>query len=734
MQFDLKRALAAQIEGKAITPHPALQGSDPISIYSPGASRQDAVLSQREAGRHLEAYGGDQAIDWVMDAIGLYADPASTAPFRLEKDDGTKLVEKKTPGTPPDVEQGPQELYDLLKRPNPYVLYDELISLLIIDLLLVGNAYWLKWRTTADGKPLALYRMAPGYVKIVPSAFGPKGYEYQPPGAKEKLKIDDPTQVIHFRRPNPHSAYYGLGIIQGGGRSFDLELAITDTMAHYYENKADPSLIVESERRIPRDVKNKLHNQLRARSAGPNRAGELMLLEAGLKANTLSPNARDALFDDLSRMSRNRVFSKFHVFPDLLGIIDEQAGADKVGDHRREFDNSSLIPFFKRLQTKITESLVAAWGCEYFIDYRYQMSVEDIVKTGSDFAAVPGIKVREVRRYFAPLGIEESTGDEDIDETVLNLPGENMDATGQGVDGGPGLADRGAASEAGRPPKGENTAAFPKGAAVRQPSQKALSYRERLARIEAKALVQEGNVSVGNRLKGEQRPPDSLERARTDDINSIQKEIERGLDNATHTLERGLLDHLEGKAVRVDIVKRVKNSKSWTTFTNMITSTLEDAATRAVSTSIIHQGEAGHSTDEEFDYEEIAKSVVHRPSGVRSIVNTLKDRIVNSLKEAKDTNGDLPSLRQSVTGTLRTWKEGQAEAIADTEATHAYNEGTLTLAETLGMEDVFVTDGQDHDEPCKEADGQTWTIEHARENRLEHPRCRRAFILSPSTT
>ena len=32
--------------------------------------------------------------------------------------------------------------------------------------------------------------------------------------------------MIHFKLPNPHSPYYGLGIVQGGGRPLDLELAL----------------------------------------------------------------------------------------------------------------------------------------------------------------------------------------------------------------------------------------------------------------------------------------------------------------------------------------------------------------------------------------------------------------------------------------------------------------------------------------------------------------------------
>jgi phage portal protein BeeE len=93
----------------------------------------------------------------------------------------------------------------------------------------------------------------------------------------------DPPQVIHFKLANPHSPYYGLGLIQGAGRAADLELALTDSQASYFENHAMPSLAVQSDRRVPRDVFKKIRAQLRARTQGSRNAGELLVLEAGLK-------------------------------------------------------------------------------------------------------------------------------------------------------------------------------------------------------------------------------------------------------------------------------------------------------------------------------------------------------------------------------------------------------------------------------------------------------------------
>lgn len=719
--FNFASALAAQVEGKALGPHPAFMGREPVSVYSPGASRKDAVISQREASRHNDAYGGKQAIDWVFDCINLYADSVATAEWELRKPDGTPLVRVKSKGTPPDHEVGPEDLYKLLDKPNPYQLYDEVMALLVIDLMLVGNAYWFKWRSDASGKPLALYRLAPSHVKIVPGEYGPKRYEYQPPGAKDKLGIE-PADIIHFRRPNPHSAYYGMGIIQGSGRSMDLELAITDTMASYYENRADPSLIVQSERRVPRDVFQKLRAQLRGRASGSKNAGELLLLESGLKASSLSPSARDALFQELSRMSRNRVYSKFGASPLLFGNLEESSSPNKVSDMRSEFDNYRLRPYMKRLSTHVTMGLVDLWDVQYAIDFRSILPPEDATKVGESVAKMPGVKVREVRRQYRQFGIPESTGDPELDEMVLNKPMGDLDENGMPID--PKIrsgADPNLSSEPGRPPKVKNTTA------IGTAGKKALTFSEieqRLAELGAGKAV--STPAPDNSLPGEVAPSDTFARARKVDIDDSTAFIAAGLREAALGLERDLLDHVEGKALKTsDLLGRIRNSAAWATFKERVEGVLAEGARRAAQSSVMH---SGLTPNEEIDYDDIANAVIHRSGGLKSIVATLKKRVLARVKDARDGNAERGELEAAVRAVVSEWSASQASLVADTEATIAYNEATLTVAEAAGVENVYVVDGDEDDKPCIEANNSVWSIAEARERRLEHPRCRRAFL------
>jgi hypothetical protein len=338
---------------------------------------------------------------------------------------------------------------------------------------------------------------------------------------------------------------------------------------------------------------------------------------------------------------------------------------------------------------------------------------------------MPGVKVREIRKQYAQFGIEESTGDAEVDEMMLNLPGEDMDEDGQPVDGDSAFADRPVGSEAGRPPRGENTRAFPAGSQARRPSGKSLAEIERI--LEAKALQAQPPVRVGRQLPGEQAPADLRQSERDRDVDAVAAFIKDGLESSVHLLERDLLDHAEGKALRPDLVKRIRNSAAWATFQKQVESVLEEGARRAISASVTSMEQV---PDTELDYDAIAKSVVHRPEGIRGIVKTMKERIIRHVQEQMSkTEPSLVDVEGAIAQQIAEWRTGSAETIALSEAVHAYNEGTLSVAEELGVSEVYVTDGDDHDEPCKAANGSVWDIAHARDNRLEHPNCRRAFLL-----
>ena len=699
--------------------------------YVPGVvpyGRVQTPMQQQEAFTHEQVYGGTEPIDWLMDAVAFTIHAASSAGFHFEDSAGEKLVTKKKPTDPPNIQEVPFLVTNLFDKPNPYTDWAEFLETTLIDFLLLGNSYWVKWKPTSDGTPTALYRMVPQFVRIVPDEFGPAKYLYKLPMMQNEITFA-PKEVMHFRRTNPNNPYYGVGIVKGGARALDMELALTNTSASYYENQALPTGVVQTDRRVPRDVFNKLKQQLQSFYGGSGNAGRLMVLEAGLKWTGVSPSANDAQFQIMGAWSRDRIFAMFNLNKKLLGITDPgTSDPTPVADWQRLFDQKTMIPLLTKFSNAISRGLTQpAWELDFKFDYEETQAPADIVGRATLLAKLPGVKVHELRDA---AGLPPSTGDESIDNTVLNLPGPELDKNGQG-----GFADQPLPGEPGRPPYAENTRKFPNAGPAGGKNSKVVgkalqSVQEVLDDIIARGIeldqkaLPPARTHVGA-ISNEVPPQDSLLAARESEIDAIAADMKREILSAVHDLERGLLDATEGKSVGNTMYQRVKNSKAWAAFRQRLATVLESGAQRSVSLANIQHAKVGHEPNLDVDYATIAKEQVYRPEGVLGIVSNFKAKILQDILSLQRHGSNPGEFTKAVMGGISKWKDGHAETVALTEATRAYNEGTLLVAEANGIDKVLVSG------PGEEANGQIWTLEQARESVIEHPRSRRAFVPSP---
>jgi HK97 family phage portal protein len=436
------------IEGKA------LRAGD-YAVADPGiyGNPRGKRIGPGIAGRHLSAYGGNNAVDRVMTNVRLIMETASSADYHFEKVSSGKVV--KTQRDPGDdgrsVEQADKALVELIEAPNPWFQWVDLLELTIIDLLLVGDAFWLKFRIYDDGKPLALYRLAPQFLTVVPGKSRlVEKYEYEVPG--EPPLSFKPEEVVHFKLPNPHNPYKGLGIMEGGPRVYDAELNLTETTASFYERGARWLGLILADRTVTRESLKKLRRIMQGLYSGPGNSGTVPILERGMTWQSISGSAADAGLAEMSKMSLKRIDSHFRTSKLLFGDL-EGADVKAAREAQRIFDTKTMRPLLNRLQRTISLSVTRAWGLDFKIDYEYTMAPEDALDLAAGLGTLPGIRVREVREaaLLDPLGDER-------DDWVLNLPGEN--------DNESDVKDLAMGGEAGRPPKAENTRKFPDDALV----------------------------------------------------------------------------------------------------------------------------------------------------------------------------------------------------------------------------------------------------------------------------
>jgi len=740
------RALTAArlLSGKAL-PSPAI--SDAYAAAGPPIGGGPSIdrISQREAKRHLSAYGGDQAIDTVHDCVNVYVDAALSAVWGFEKD-GVVYKTEKDPNDPPETKYAPDDLVSLIENPNPFQDWGEFISLTVIDYLMVGNFYWLKFKPMdGSNRPAALYRLSPSDITVIPGKNELiAAYEYRIPGRAEPVKFPA-DMVIHGRRPNPHNAYLGLGVIASGARMLDVELASTETQAQFFEQGAKLSGVLQSDRRVPDPVFKKISAQFRNMYSGSSNAYKVAVLEQGLKFQSIQPTAAESEFVALSQLSFERICRLFRMPPELLG------GVEKTGvlqEAKRQFTTDTMEPFLGRFEAIITRGLtMPGWGFDFEFDYKYVMPREDQLKLVAGFATLPGVRVNEVRSEagLPPLPADETMPDgKPVGDLIINLP--STKTTEQG-----GHATQPLPGQVGRPPNMDNTQAFPstqpqdvqRGSANAPrpngfgapPHQAAPTMGKSVTDV---AEFVDEVTELTKAFQTIRMTTPAVPAGQEFATEAIQGNVKAALESPLHNLERALFDHVtDGKAMkkgeRPRIVKAVDESNAWLGFEQSIASALSRTATDAMLGIFKTYGLAPDPSV--VDINGIASELAYRDTGAKSIAGTLKDRTVAHIAEGvrrgystnQIINGNPSESYGGIRSMLKDWKDGQLEVIARTEAGIYRNEATLQVAEASGSGKVYVTDGN-YDAACAEANGSVWDVAYARDHRLEHPNCTREFV------
>jgi hypothetical protein len=110
------------------------------------------------------------------------------------------------------------------------------------------------------------------------------------------------------------------------------------------------------------------------------------------------------------------------------------------------------------------------------------------------------------------------------------------------------------------------------------------------------------------------------------------------------------------------------------------------------------------------------------------ITETTQRAIAHTLQEGQALGEGVDELLVRIQR-LGAFSEGRARTIARSELGTATNAASLASFEaSTVVHSVIVHDGTDHDSPCKDINGKTFSLEDARGlPAIEHPNCVRAY-------
>ena len=242
-----------------------------------------------------------------------------------------------------------------------------LLEVLAAQLLLHGNAYVQVMRGSGS-QPASLFALRPERVSVVQGPDGwPTGYHYRVDDAVREIPLEDEDGwpcLIHLKSFHPVDDHYGAGCLSAA----DQAVAIHNEAARWnlalLENAARPSgaLVYDNGPDmggLTADQFERLKAELASAYQGGGNAGRPMLLEGGLKWQSLSLSPADMDFAELKAAAARDIALAFGVPPMLLGLPGDNTYAN-YREANRALWRLTLLPLAGKILDGLSLGL-APW-------------------------------------------------------------------------------------------------------------------------------------------------------------------------------------------------------------------------------------------------------------------------------------------------------------------------------------------------------------------------------------
>ena len=264
-----------------------------------------------------------------------------------------------------------------------------LMETLASQLLLHGNAY-IQILKNAVGYPVELFALRPERVTLVFGSDGwPTGIVYRVGDQVMTIPMldsDASPNIIHIKGYHPGDDHYGAGCLAAADQAVSTHNAAANWNRSLLENAARPSgaLIYDpgNGAGLAPEQFDRLRDELNRVFSGNPNAGRPMLLEGGLKWQSMSMSPADMDFASLKAAAARDIALAFGVPPMLLGLPGDSTHSN-YKEANKALWRLTLLPLADKLLAAIAEGL-ATW----FPDARLAIDLDRIPALAEDREAL----------------------------------------------------------------------------------------------------------------------------------------------------------------------------------------------------------------------------------------------------------------------------------------------------------------------------------------------------------
>ena len=238
-----------------------------------------------------------------------------------------------------------------------------LIETLATHLLLHGNGY-VQIIKDASGKPIELFALRPDRVKIVADELGwPCAVEYTAGALQRRIPFDDDDgwpNIIQIKTMHPLDDHYGASALAAAQQAVKIHNAAATWNRALLDNAARPSgaLVYDPAdgATLTSDQFDRLKSELNTAFAGSVNAGRPMLLDGGLKWQSMALSPADMDFATLKSTAAREIALAFGVPPMLLGLPGDNTYSN-YKEANRALWRLTLLPLASKLFAALKEGL-----------------------------------------------------------------------------------------------------------------------------------------------------------------------------------------------------------------------------------------------------------------------------------------------------------------------------------------------------------------------------------------
>lgn len=256
--------------------------------------------------------------------------------------------------------EGDERASALLARPG-------LLEQVAASLLLHGNSYLQI--VEALGVPAELFALQSDRVTVETDERGwPKAYVYKPGRKSVRIARNDlleRQQVIHVKSLNPAHEQYGQGCLEAAAAAAAIHNKASCWNKALLDNAARPSGALSYE---PADGAAlsaaqfaRLREEIDRQFSGSENAGRPLLLEGGLKWQSLGLTPTDMDFVKIKEAAARDIALAFGVPPVLLGLPGDTAYAN-LREAGRALHRQTIIPLADRILSEVSTALSDWFG------------------------------------------------------------------------------------------------------------------------------------------------------------------------------------------------------------------------------------------------------------------------------------------------------------------------------------------------------------------------------------